>query len=129
MRCHDTNIILVLFIHTYVHLQHSHMWISFRGVLGRIFVSPAHHQVHHSANPKHFNKNFGSCLRCGTGCSARSTCRRRQREPLTFGFSGQPDAHTMKGELVDPFINAAGHIWPKRPEDVSALPVAKRKQA
>ena len=27
----DTNIILVLFIHTYVHLQHSHMWISFRG--------------------------------------------------------------------------------------------------
>ncbi|MGB9261025.1 MAG: fatty acid hydroxylase, partial [Pseudolabrys sp.] len=45
----DTNIILVLFIHAYVHLQHSHMWIAFRGVLGRIFVSPAHHQVHHSA--------------------------------------------------------------------------------
>jgi sterol desaturase/sphingolipid hydroxylase (fatty acid hydroxylase superfamily) len=58
----DTNIILVLFIHACVHLQHSHMWIAFRGVLGRIFVSPAHHQVHHSANPKHFNKNFGSCL-------------------------------------------------------------------
>ena len=58
----DTNIILVLFIHAYVHLQHSHMWISFRGVLGRVFVSPAHHQVHHSSNPKHFNKNFGSCL-------------------------------------------------------------------
>ena len=58
----DTNIILVLFIHAYVHLQHSHMWIAFRGALGRIFVSPAHHQVHHSADPKHFNKNFGSCL-------------------------------------------------------------------
>jgi hypothetical protein len=35
----------------------------------------------------------------------------------------------LKGELVDPFINAAGHIWPKRPEHVSALPVAERKQA
>ena len=58
----DTNIILVVFIHAYVHLQHSHMWISFRGLLGRIFVPPAHHQVHHSADPKHFNKNFGSCL-------------------------------------------------------------------
>ena len=46
----------------YVHLQHSHMWIAFRGMLGRIFVSPAHHQVHHSDNPKHFDKNFGSCL-------------------------------------------------------------------
>ena len=54
----DTNIILVLFIHAYVHLQHTHMWISFRGALGRLFVSPAHHQVHHSADPKHFNKNY-----------------------------------------------------------------------
>ena len=47
----DTNIILVLFIHAYIHLQHSHMWISFRGLAGRIFISPAHHQVHHSNNP------------------------------------------------------------------------------
>jgi hypothetical protein len=30
----------------------------------------------------------------------------------------------VKGELVDPFINAAGHIWPKRPADMPALPVA-----
>ena len=58
----DTNIILVLFIHAYVHLQHSHMWIAFTGALGRIFISPAHHQVHHSDNPKHYNTNFGSCL-------------------------------------------------------------------
>ena len=56
------NVILVVFIHAYIHLQHSHMWISFRGALGRIFISPAHHQVHHSTNPIHFNKNLGSCL-------------------------------------------------------------------
>ncbi|MGA7773932.1 MAG: sterol desaturase family protein [Pseudolabrys sp.] len=125
----DTNIILVLFIHAYVHLQHSHMWIAFRGVLGRIFVSPAHHQVHHSANPKHFNKNFGSCHALWDWMFGTLYVPEKKREPLTFGFSGQPDAHTLKGELVDPFINAAGHIWPKRPEDVSALPVAERKQA
>ena len=52
----------MVFIHAYVHLQHSHMWISFRGLLGRVFISPAHHQVHHSDNPKHFNTNYGSCL-------------------------------------------------------------------
>ena len=105
------------------------MWIAFRGVLGRIFVSPAHHQVHHSANPKHFNKNFGSCHALWDWMFGTLYVPEKKREPLTFGFSGQPDAHTLKGELVDPFINAAGHIWPKRPEDVSALPVAKRKQA
>ena len=118
----DTNIILVLFIHAYVHLQHSHMWIAFRGVLGRIFVSPAHHQVHHSANPKHFNKNFGSCLALWDWMFGTLYVPEKTREPLTFGFPGQPDAHTVKGELVDPFINAAGHIWPKRPADMPALP-------
>ncbi|MGB8396737.1 MAG: sterol desaturase family protein, partial [Pseudolabrys sp.] len=96
----DTNIILVLFIHACVHLQHSHMWIAFRGVLGRIFVSPAHHQVHHSANPKHFNKNFGSCHALWDWMFGTLYVPEKKREPLTFGFSGQPDAHTLKGELV-----------------------------
>ncbi len=84
----DTNIILVLFIHTYVHLQHSHMWISFRGALGRIFVSPAHHQVHHSGNPKHFNKNFGSCLALWDWMFGTLYVPAKEREPLTFGFCG-----------------------------------------
>jgi sterol desaturase/sphingolipid hydroxylase (fatty acid hydroxylase superfamily) len=52
----DTNLILVVFIHVYVHFQHSHLWIAFRGLAGRILLSPAHHQVHHSANPAHFNQ-------------------------------------------------------------------------
>src|SRR5262249_20382239 len=77
----DTNIILVLFIHAYVHLQHSHMWIAFRGVLGRIFVSPGHHQVHHSSNPKHFTKTSAPALRCGTGCSVGSRGPRRNASP------------------------------------------------
>jgi sterol desaturase/sphingolipid hydroxylase (fatty acid hydroxylase superfamily) len=42
-----------------MHLQHSQIWTTFTGVLGRIFVNPAHHQIHHSDNPKHYN---GSCL-------------------------------------------------------------------
>jgi hypothetical protein len=67
---------------------------------------------------------------CAVGLDVRHALRAgKETRALTFGFSGQPDAHTLKGELVDPFINAAGHIWPKRPEDVSALLVAERKQA
>ncbi|MGB8043961.1 MAG: sterol desaturase family protein, partial [Pseudolabrys sp.] len=128
----DTNIILVLFIHAYVHLQHSHMWISFRGVLGRVFVSPAHHQVHHSSNPKHFNKNFGSCLALWDWMFGTLYVPQKTRELLTFGFGDQPNAHTVKGELVDPLLNAAGHLkplWQKRPADITPVPVAERKQA
>jgi sterol desaturase/sphingolipid hydroxylase (fatty acid hydroxylase superfamily) len=58
----ENNIILVFFIYVYVHLQHSQVWIAFTGWLGRLFMSPAHHQIHHSSNPAHFNKNLGSCL-------------------------------------------------------------------
>ena len=128
----DTNIILVLFIHAYVHLQHSHMWIAFRGVLGRMFVSPAHHQVHHSSNAKHFNKNFGSCLALWDWMFGTLYVPEKEREPFTFGFPDQRNAHTLKGELVDPFGNAAGHLkslWQKRPADIPGVPVAERKHA
>ncbi len=42
-------------------LRHSHIWISF-GKLEKWFISPAQHQIHHSSNPAHFDKNFGSAL-------------------------------------------------------------------
>jgi sterol desaturase/sphingolipid hydroxylase (fatty acid hydroxylase superfamily) len=115
------NIILVLFIHTYVHLQHSHMWITFQGAWGRLFVSPAHHQVHHSGDPKHFNRNFGSCLAIWDWMFGTLYVPEKQREKLTFGFAGEPDAHTVKGELLNPLVNAAGHLKP--------LASAARKEA
>jgi sterol desaturase/sphingolipid hydroxylase (fatty acid hydroxylase superfamily) len=124
----DTNIILVLFIHAYVHLQHSHIWISFRGVMGRILISPAHHQVHHSDNPKHFDKNFGSCLALWDWMFGTLYVPRKEREPLTFGFADRPDAHTVKGELVNPLIDAAAHLkplWQRQPERLAPLPAAK----
>ena len=125
----DTNIILVLFIHAYVHLQHSHMWISFQGVFGRIFVSPAHHQVHHSADPKHFNKNFGSCLALWDWMFGTLYIPSKEREPLVFGFPEQPNAHTVKGELVEPFANAASHLRPLLPRRRDLAASAERKQA
>jgi len=42
-------------------LRHSHVRIGF-GLLEHLFISPAQHQIHHSRDKKHFNKNFGSCL-------------------------------------------------------------------
>ncbi len=128
----DTNLILVIFIHAYVHLQHSHMWIAFTGWLGRVFISPAHHQVHHSADPKHFNKNFGSCLALWDWMFGTLYVPQKEREPLTFGFADNPDAHTVKGEFIDPIVKAAGHLkpnWPKRPAQPAAVPLAERDRA
>ncbi len=122
----DSNIILVFFIHLYVHLQHSHVWISFTGWFGRVLVSPAHHQVHHSTNPKHFNKNFGSCIALWDWMFGTLYVPGKERETLTFGVT--PDeypAHTITGELIAPFIRATRHVRKMFP----TAPARDRKQA
>lgn len=42
-------------------LQHSHVWLSF-GPLDRYLISPATHQLHHSSDPAHHDRNFGNFL-------------------------------------------------------------------
>ena len=104
----DTNIILVFFIYLYVHLQHSQLWIAFTGWLGRVFMSPAHHQIHHSRNPAHFNKNLGSCLALWDWMFGTLYIPSAAREAFEFGVEpDRPHAHTIRGEFVAPFVRAA----------------------
>jgi sterol desaturase/sphingolipid hydroxylase (fatty acid hydroxylase superfamily) len=107
----DTNIILVIFIHTYVHLQHTELWISLSGALGRVFMSPAHHQVHHSTNPIHFNKNLGSCLALWDWMFGTLYVPGKQPEKLSFGVEpDNPAVHTLTGAYLDPFVRAASLV-------------------
>jgi len=55
------NLFNFLFNLAAANLRHSHVWISF-GYLEHLFISPAQHQIHHSREKRHFDKNFGSCL-------------------------------------------------------------------
>lgn len=55
-------------------LQHSEIK-SALGWAGKLVVSPAHHRIHHSINPDHFDRNFGNSLIIwdklfGTYCTA-----------------------------------------------------------
>jgi sterol desaturase/sphingolipid hydroxylase (fatty acid hydroxylase superfamily) len=127
----ETNIILVFFIYLYVHLQHSELWIAFTGLFGRLFMSPAHHQIHHSRNPAHFNRNLGSCLAIWDWMFGTLYVPARDPEKLEFGV--EPDrehAHTIRGELVAPFAEAARLLTgrpsklPPQPIPLSASPEA-----
>ncbi len=42
-------------------LYHSHVWISY-GPFKHMLFSPAYHQIHHSIESRHINKNFGYML-------------------------------------------------------------------
>jgi sterol desaturase/sphingolipid hydroxylase (fatty acid hydroxylase superfamily) len=103
-----SNAILLVGLYLLTHLHHSHMWISFTGALGRVLLSPAHHQMHHSADPKHYNRNFGNTLGLFDWLAGTLYVPTRQREFLTFGAGPLPyDPHTVTGTLVMPFVDAA----------------------
>ena len=105
----DTNLLFVLFVHAYIHLQHTHLWIAFRGLTGRVLLSPAHHQIHHSTNPAHFNKNLGSCLAIWDWQFGTLHVPAKEPERLTFGVEEEHKEHhhALVGSLVDPLWRVA----------------------
>ena len=50
------NIIMLDFV------RHTHLRISFGPLMNSVLLCPHYHQLHHSTNPKHFDKNFGLML-------------------------------------------------------------------
>src|SRR5277367_587982 len=103
----DQNVLMLLYIYLTAQLQHSEIWIPFTGLWGRVFMSPAHHQLHHSADPAHFNCNLGASLAIWD--RLMDSLRMPSVEPprLAFGVSGHThDPHGLMGLVVDPAVNA-----------------------
>ncbi len=98
----------------FLQLQHTQLWIPFTGLLGRLFISPAHHQIHHSTNPAHFNKNMGSALAVFDWLFGTLHIPSRTREKLSFGVvpdahEGLHNPHTLVGSLCAPFVRGWRH--------------------
>ncbi len=112
------NILTMMFLLTYGHLRHSHMWIAFTGIAGRILQSPAHHQLHHSANPAHFDKNLGFALALWDWAFGTLAIPAKTREPIVFGVGdeGAPFRSTLSA-LTAPCGRAAGHVLRRGPKD------------
>jgi sterol desaturase/sphingolipid hydroxylase (fatty acid hydroxylase superfamily) len=52
-------LLITYFIFSFIqHIRHSHIRINYGPILSRLISSPHMHQVHHSRNPIHFDKNF-----------------------------------------------------------------------
>ena len=109
----NSNVLTLAFFFLIGHLQHSHFWIAFTGIWGRLFLSPAHHQIHHSTNPIHFDKNLGSCLGVWDWLFGTLYVPGKTREKLSFGVEPKSqDAHTVTGGLITPLYNALAHVKP-----------------
>jgi len=96
------------------HLRHSHVWLSYGRTLEHILISPAQHQVHHSSDPKHHDKNYGEVFAIWDWMFGTLYVPEGQ-ETLTFGIADRDGVRieqphpTMRDALIGPFEE----VWEK----------------
>jgi sterol desaturase/sphingolipid hydroxylase (fatty acid hydroxylase superfamily) len=122
----DQNVLMLLYIYLTAQLQHTQIWIPFTGVWGRVFMSPAHHQLHHSADPAHFNCNMGASLALWDWLAGSLRMPPIEAPRLTYGASGHThDPHGVMGLIVDPAVKALAALIVKRgPQEAAGAPNA-----
>lgn len=102
------NVLMLVYTLLFLNLQHSELWIALPGRWGRIFMGPAHHQIHHSADPRHFNRNFGASFALFDRLFGTLHVPGAKREVTRFGIGPVAyDPHGVTGTLVTPFVEAA----------------------
>jgi sterol desaturase/sphingolipid hydroxylase (fatty acid hydroxylase superfamily) len=116
------NILTVVFFFTFVNLQHSEVWLPLRGLAGRLLMSPAHHQLHHSIDPAHYNSNLGNSLAVFDWIFGTLIVPSRDSPRLKFGVV-EPgvDPHSVTALLVSPFVAVARALTPKAAEGILTI--------
>ncbi len=102
------------------HLRHWHVWVTYGTTLNRWFISPAHHQLHHSANPEHWGCNRGYELAIWD--RLYGTFIQPSLMPMVFakGLGDGTDGqwHTLRALFLRPFTQLLAHLFarlkPKR---------------
>lgn len=101
----------VIFNAAGANLRHSHIWLSYGPRWEHIFISPAQHHIHHSADKKHFNKNYGEVFAIWDWMFGTLYVTDGQ-EFLTFGVADgdgnlieQPHP-TLRAAILHPFVES-----------------------
>lgn len=101
------NSLMLIYYVLFYNLRHSHIWLPITGPLGAIIQSPAHHQIHHSTNPEHIDKNFGYCLGVWDWLFGTLYIPKRT-ESFALGIGKESDRyHAMVPFLILPFQDVA----------------------
>jgi sterol desaturase/sphingolipid hydroxylase (fatty acid hydroxylase superfamily) len=99
-------------------LQHSE-WDWTYGPLGRVFVSPAFHRIHHAKDERLHNCNYAMLFSFWDDLFG--TAERKALPPVEHGLFGNPVPETVLGQIVYPFVAIAREF--RRPAQ-SAAPIA-----
>ena len=91
-------------------LRHSHVKLRYPRFLEFIFISPLQHQIHHSRNPLHFNKNMGSKFAIWDWLFGTLILSKNIRN-LRFGIGSESANHyNLYKTVAAPFFNIYSKI-------------------
>jgi len=83
------------------------------GPLGAVVVSPGFHRVHHSADPGHYNTNFG--MTYSFWDRLFGTSAPRAEAPSRYGVPGLGVPESFTRQLAFPFLFLAGAVGSRDP--------------
>ena len=115
-------------------LRHSHVWLSYGPLFEHVFISPAQHHVHHSIDPKHYNKNYGEVfaiwdLMFGTLYVLHA------HEDIVYGLANKHGERieqpypNLRTALLDPFADSWRALWKGTSRDPKIAHAAKEGTA
>ncbi len=88
-------------------LRHSHVKWHWGKHVEKWLISPVQHQIHHSTNPCHFDKNFGTTLALWDRMFG-SLVISQKGQPLRFGLGYRQKAHQ---HLADAYLRPLQEHW------------------
>jgi sterol desaturase/sphingolipid hydroxylase (fatty acid hydroxylase superfamily) len=99
-------------------LRHSHLWISYGRIWNQILISPAHHQIHHSDDQRHYDTNFGHIFTFWDRLFGTHYIP-AEEERVAFGIDAEemPDYQTLCGLYFTPFVKIARRFSPLKPKE------------
>ena len=107
------NIFIFVFNILGSNLRHSHIAIPYWPAIEKIFISPAQHQIHHSVEVQHHDKNFGVTLAIWDWMFG-SLHHSEPELNLHFGLTKTTVIkHSLKELYLNPFYDAALSVQSK----------------
>jgi sterol desaturase/sphingolipid hydroxylase (fatty acid hydroxylase superfamily) len=104
------------FYHLYSNLRHSHIPLGFGRFVSRVFCSPVMHQLHHSADPRHRDKNFSFAISAwDTLIGTLYVPARGERFPIGLTDDDGPGIQTLWSIYVQPIRKVIARTAPIAP--------------
>jgi sterol desaturase/sphingolipid hydroxylase (fatty acid hydroxylase superfamily) len=97
--------------------------MTFGGVWSKVLMSPAAHQIHHSTNPKHFDRNFGGAFAFWDWLFGTLYVPVRDREVHEVGLKDDRMRDSFFLTMIHPFHEVISRVADLLPPRV----VGKRK--